>query len=88
MEKYSLQIWDTMDDNIKPRTIVRQPRLQELLLGTGDQETVFIFGTSVSQWIDKSDELNAAKDHQSSAGEGKGHMAEERPLMRTVTTIN
>ena len=65
-----------MDDNIKPQTTVRQPRLQELLLGTRDQETVFIFGTSISQWIDESDELNVAKEHQSLAGGGKGHMAE------------
>ena len=47
------------------------------MLEIGDQEPFFTSGTSPSQWIDGSDELDAAKDHQSLAEEAKGSWLEE-----------
>ena len=55
--------------------IVRQPRLQRLLLGIRDQEPILISRTSTSQQTDKSDEPDTAEDYQSLIGGSKRHMA-------------
>ena len=63
-----MQVRDTNNNNIKQRMLVRQPRLQKLLLETKDQEPVFISRTSTSEQIDRSDESNIIEDPQSSIG--------------------
>ena len=74
MEKHSLHVQNTKDNNIRQRTPVWQLRLQKLLLGTRNQEPVLFSRTSTSQRIDGSDESNAVEGHQSSTGGGKRRM--------------
>ena len=54
---------------------VRQSRIQVVLLKPEHQEQVFVPRTSSGQWIDRSNEMNLAKNHQGSVSEGKRSMA-------------
>ena len=75
MEKYCLQVRDTQDDHLKQWPPVRQSRIQVVLLKPEHQEQVFVPRTSSGQWIDRSNEMNLAKNHQGSVSEGKRSMA-------------
>ena len=75
VEKHSLHVQHTKDDRIRQWSSVRQPRIQDILHRTQNQEPVLFTRTPISQRADRSDELNVAEDHQSSTRGGKGCMA-------------
>ena len=74
VEKHSLQVWHTKDDNIRQWSSIQQLGIQDILLKTRNQEPILFTRTPTTQQTDKRDESNIAKDHQSSTRRGKGCM--------------
>ena len=67
MEEYNLQVRDSKDDHIRQWAVVRQLRLQRLLLRPRHQESVLIPRASTSERTDRDDESDTAQDYQNQA---------------------
>ena len=75
MEEYNLQVRDSKDDHIRQWAVVRQLRLQRLLLRLRHQEPVLILRESIGEWIDGGDESDTAQDYQNQVRRCEGCLA-------------
>ena len=83
MEEYNLQVRDSKDDHIRQWAVVRQLRLQRLLLRPRHQESVLIPRASTSERTDRDDESDTAQDYQNQARRHEGCLAKgiaQRPV--------